>query len=87
MDPTKALEVQSVSEAYFMSLNDRTNKLHIIESKNAEPEEISTDVRVWYAGFTACAKLLGINTQQLPILESLLGVITKNFPDKARIAA
>ena len=93
MDPTtvKTLETQTVSSIetlYFNSLNDtNTRKLHIIQEKHAGIEEIKQDFRTWYGGFTACAKLLGTNTSQLPMLESLLQTVTKTFPDKAKIAA
>ena len=91
MDAKTTLEgqtTQTISETYFASLNDRiTNKLHLIQEKNVPNNEIQADARLWYAGFSACAKLLGTNTSQLPMVDSVLQTITKNFPEKAKIAA
>lgn len=83
----KTMDTHVISDAYFGSLNDRTNKLHIVESRQASLEEIRTDVRLWYAGFSAYAKLTGTNATQLPALESVMAIITKTFPDKATTLA
>ncbi len=89
MDPRTTLEganVQSIGESYFDSLNDKNTKLHIVTDKHATVEEIRTDVRGWYAGFMSCAATLGYNPNNLPVLESVSAFITKNFPDRAKVA-
>jgi hypothetical protein len=90
MDPTtaktlQAQTVQTLSDAYFNSINDgNRTKLHLVESRQAGTEEIAQDVKTWFSGVLSLATMLGYDTNQLPHIEALLPTITKQFPEKAK---
>ncbi len=88
MDTSKTMDTHVISEAYFDSLlNPTTRSLHLVENKNASVEEIRIDTKAWYSGFQACAKLLGANPGNLPVIESVTALITKSFPEKTKTLA
>jgi hypothetical protein len=90
MDPRTTLEgttVQAIATTYFNSLNTTNKKMHLVESKQAGREEIEADIKAWMAGFYSCATLLNVTPTNLPPLESVTGLIVKQFPEKANLAA
>lgn len=90
MDVKTTLEGQTaaaIAGTYFNSLNQQNRKLHLVESKQAPREEIESDAKTWIAGFYSCATMLGVQTTNLPSVESVTGLIIREFPEKAKLVA
>jgi hypothetical protein len=82
MDP---LNVQTISEAYFASLNEHRGQ-HIVRDRTATGDDIEQDLTLWYEGFTACARLIE-GKPVLPSLGPVSEVVTKNFANRIKVAA